>query len=189
MTKCQLCGKDKTEYEMRPLINVAELKMGEAMTEEKSEREIGGAKLQIVCRGCWQHILENKEKGEIIEMMETLCGLLFEIDRKQHERNAALMGEIIEKAASPIRKITMITRPAINLQPMVPQYEEDDSSNAPIVAPLMPQPLAPSWPNTALPSPWFQPKHWVVGQHQITYGDIQKLGEDWNITMCSSNTK
>ena len=187
MTKCQLCGKDKTEYEMRPLINVAELKMGEAMTEEKSEREIGGAKLQIVCRGCWQHILENKEKGEVIEMMETLCGLLFEIDRKQHERNAALMGEIIEKAANPIRRITMIPSPNAQPSPMVPQYEEDDRYG-PALVPMNPNP---SWPhpNTALPSPWFQPKHWVIGQHQITYGDIQKLGEDWNISMCSSNIK
>lgn len=186
MTKCQLCGKDKTEYEMRPLINVAELKMGEAMTEEKSEREIGGAKLQIVCRGCWQHILENKEKGEVIEMMETLCGLLFEVDRKQHERNAALMGEIIEKVANPVRKITMIPAKSQPF-PTFPQYEEDDRYG-PALIPMVPQPW--TSPNTAQSPQWIKPSGWVVGIGKtIQFGDIQKIGDDWNILMCGTNTK
>lgn len=91
MTKCVLCGKARAENEMRPLINIDELAVGNALSEAdeqdgvEAEREVGGAILQVVCRSCWHAILESKEKGDIIEMLETLCGLLFEVERRRQE--------------------------------------------------------------------------------------------------------
>lgn len=82
MTKCPVCDKPKSEYEMRPLINVEELKVADQMSEQSSEREVGGAKLQMVCRACWAHILSGKTHAEVVEMMETLAGLLLELDRR-----------------------------------------------------------------------------------------------------------
>lgn len=91
MVTCVLCGKQRAEFEMRPLVNLDELKVGNALAEPdkaagvESEREVGGSKLQIVCRSCWHAILESKDKAAVIEMMETLCGLLFEVDRRARE--------------------------------------------------------------------------------------------------------
>ena len=91
MTKCVLCGKDRAENEMRPLINIDELAVGNMLSEAdeqdgvEAEREVGGATLQVVCRSCWHAILESKEKGDVIEMLETLCGLLFEVERRRTE--------------------------------------------------------------------------------------------------------
>lgn len=94
MTKCVLCGKDRAENEMRPLINIDELAVGNMLSEAdeqagvEAEREVGGAMLQVVCRSCWHAILESKEKGDVIEMLETLCGLLFEVERRRKSEQA-----------------------------------------------------------------------------------------------------
>jgi hypothetical protein len=86
MTKCPVCQKPKSEYEMRPLIDVKEIKVADKLTEESSEREVGGAKLQIVCRQCWTHILSNMTKEEVMEMMETLAGLILEMERRHSQQ-------------------------------------------------------------------------------------------------------
>lgn len=97
--KCPVCGKDKTLYEMRPLINVRELSIGNQLSEQKAEQEIGGAKLQMVCRNCWQAILDSKDKSEVIEILETLSALLLELDRRQREQaKLAQVEERIEKS-------------------------------------------------------------------------------------------
>jgi hypothetical protein len=80
--KCPVCQKQKSEYEMRPLINVAELQVGAELSGEKSEKDIGGTKVDVVCRSCWEAILKTKSKEEVIEMFETLCGLLFEMEKR-----------------------------------------------------------------------------------------------------------
>jgi len=94
MVKCVLCGKQRAEFEMRPLVNIDELKVGNALAETdkaegaEAERDVGGSKVQVVCRQCWHAILESKDKAAVIEMMETLCGLLFEIDRRARDAEA-----------------------------------------------------------------------------------------------------
>lgn len=87
MTNCVLCGKSRSDLEMRPLVNVAELKAGNIIGDckEEGEREIGDGLVNVVCRGCWLALLESKSKDEIIEIFETICGLLFEIDRRYKE--------------------------------------------------------------------------------------------------------
>lgn len=97
MTKCPVCQKDKSEYEMRPLFNVKEIKVSSELSGEKNEREIGGAKLDMVCRSCWEEVLKGKTKEEIMEMFETLCGLLLELDRKR----SGDLNDWIEKMRTP----------------------------------------------------------------------------------------
>jgi hypothetical protein len=82
-----MCGKDRSELEMRPLVNVDELKAGNIIGEckEEGEREIGDGQVNVVCRYCWLDLLGTKTKDEIIEIFETICGLLFEIDRRYKE--------------------------------------------------------------------------------------------------------
>jgi hypothetical protein len=72
---------------MRPLVNVAELKAGNIIGDckEEGEREIGDGSVNVVCRYCWLELLGSKTKDEIIEIFETICGLLFEIDRRYKE--------------------------------------------------------------------------------------------------------
>ena len=87
MTNCVMCGKSRSELEMRPLVNVEELKAGNIIGEckEEGEREIGDAPVNVVCRYCWLDLLNTKSKAEVIEIFETICGLLFEIDRRYKE--------------------------------------------------------------------------------------------------------
>jgi hypothetical protein len=82
-----MCGKSRSELEMRPLVNVDELKAGNIIGEckEEGEREIGDGQVNVVCRYCWLDLLGTKTKEEIIEIFETICGLLFEIDRRYKE--------------------------------------------------------------------------------------------------------
>lgn len=86
MIKCPVCQKQKAEIEMRPLIDVKELTVGNTLSEQKSQKEIGGVTLDLVCRGCWATILASKEKDEIIEMLETICAILFEVNRVEREK-------------------------------------------------------------------------------------------------------
>ena len=82
-----MCGKDRSELEMRPLVNVAELKAGNIIGDckDEGEREIGDGLVNVVCRSCWLDLLATKSKSEVIEIFETICGLLFEIDRRYKE--------------------------------------------------------------------------------------------------------
>jgi len=82
-----MCGKDRSELEMRPLVNVDELKAGNIIGDckDEGEREIGDGLVNVVCRSCWLDLLGTKTKDEIIEIFETICGLLFEIDRRYKE--------------------------------------------------------------------------------------------------------
>lgn len=129
MVKCVLCGKQRAEFEMRPLVNLDELKVGNALAEAdkadgaEAERDVGGSKVQVVCRSCWHGILESKDKAEVIEMMETLCGLLFEIDRRARDAEAKAkraepsglsasdQWEAIEKARGPGRSPGIMPSP------------------------------------------------------------------------------
>jgi len=82
-----MCSKDRSELEMRPLVNVDELKAGNIIGDckDEGEREIGDGLVNVVCRSCWLELLNTKSKDEIIEIFETICGLLFEIDRRYKE--------------------------------------------------------------------------------------------------------
>jgi len=106
MTKCPMCQKQKSEYEMRPLLNVKELQVAQELSEDKNEREVGGTKVDIVCRSCWEEVLKNRTKEEVIEMFETLCGLLFEMDKKAKD-----MQGVIEKTPMPYPTWPTVTVP------------------------------------------------------------------------------
>jgi len=110
MKRCVLCGNQRAEFEMRPLVNVKELALGNQLSEAdkapdvEAERKVGDSVLQIVCRACWLGILDSKDKATVVEMFETICGLLFEMERRNRElaaRPAFVLpsgqGEIIEK--------------------------------------------------------------------------------------------
>jgi hypothetical protein len=95
MMKCPVCGKSKSAYEMRPIVNIEELKVGAAMSEEKSEQDVAGARVDVVCRDCWLSLLKNRTKEEVIEILETICGALMEADHRMKEPRA--FDGIIEK--------------------------------------------------------------------------------------------
>lgn len=98
MMKCPVCNKSKSAFEMRPIVNVEELKVGAAMSEEKTEQEVAGTKVDVVCRDCWMTLLKNRSKEEVIEIMETICGILMEADsRMKQHRNPFELADIIEK--------------------------------------------------------------------------------------------
>jgi hypothetical protein len=160
MLKCPVCGKDKTLYEMRPLINVRELAVGNELSEQKAEREVGGAKLQMVCRNCWQAILDSKEKSEVIEILETLSALLLEQDQRHREQ--AKKFELVET----IEKVRPFTFPSPGI---TPPYAHPGSP-----PPWGIQPIGPSW---------------VVGQQgaRINWGSIQSLGDDLTRLTLSNN--
>jgi len=111
--RCPVCGKDKSEFEMRPIVNAEELAMGDAVSDGDSKEDVGGAKLHVVCRSCWLALLETRSKEEIVELLETISGILFEIARAQAQ--APSMSEIIEKA----QKMPMVPSPSQPLQPHI----------------------------------------------------------------------
>ena len=176
--KCPVCQKDKTEMEFRPLINVDELKVGNSLSDQKSEREVGGAKLQMVCRNCWQHILQNKTPDEIIEMLETICGLLLEMDRRRAttpQLSPAFTSEDIEKMIPKINRFGRIGTPAIipggvpadiEIIPSYPAY------------PTIGDGAQPVWggSNTADGTTF-----WQVGTHgaRINWNQFKSLGDDF----------
>jgi hypothetical protein len=168
---CPVCHKNKADCEFRPLINVKELSVGDALSEQDSGRDIGGAKLQMVCRNCWQAILDSKEKSEVIEIMETLAGLLLEIDRRRKEEAKRPSFEIIEKS-----------RPFTFPSPGYPTPYKDAGDAIGIT---------PSYPYSP---PWgVQPigPSWVVGQSGMTvnWSQISNLGDDLDSwTQCRANT-
>lgn len=173
MMKCPVCSKDKTLYEMRPLINVRELVVGNELSEQKAEREVGGAKLQMVCRNCWQAILDSKEKSEVIEILETLSALLLEQDQRHREQ--AKKFELVET----IEKVRPFTFPS----PGYPTPYKDAGDAIGITPPYV---------HPGSPPPWgTQPigPSWVVGQQgaQINWGSIQSLGDDWTQLTLSNN--
>jgi hypothetical protein len=166
MMKCPVCSKDKTLYEMRPLINVRELSVGNDLSEQKAEREVGGAKLQMVCRNCWQAILDSKEKSEVIEILETLAALLLEQDQRHREQAKKFeLVETIEKAR--VSRATPFVAPS---HPQYPNPFRDDEYRTPVYPPNG--------------SPWGMPPtvgpSWVVGTGmQINWGSIRSLGDDF----------
>jgi hypothetical protein len=162
LLKCPVCQKDKADCEFRPLINVKELSVGNALSEQDSGRDVGGAKLQMVCRNCWQAILDSKEKSEVIEIMETLAGLLLEIDRRRKEDAKRPAFDVIEKyritaPLNPSNPGPTVYDDAIGITPSYPY--------APPVPPWGVQPIGPSW---------------VVGQSGLTvnWTQISHLGDD-----------
>lgn len=156
--KCPVCGKDKTLYEMRPLINVRELSIGNQLSEQKAEQEIGGAKLQMVCRNCWQAILDSKDKSEVIEILETLSALLLELDRRQREQaKLAQVEERIEKSRA--------------RQPILVPFD----SNPP---PFIPQ-------DSGIGTTWVIGSQ---GNTKINWASIQSLGDDLTDMTCSIQT-
>lgn len=175
MLKCPLCQKDKTEYEMRPLINVDELKVGNNLSDQKSEREVGGAKLQMVCRGCWAHILENKTLPEVIEILETMCGLLLELDRRRAESlvmttqlRTPFTTEDIEKMIPKINRFgkapAILPGPPVEITPMVPGGYPGWGDNT-------------SDPNSTPSSPF-----WQIGTQgaRINMTKLHLLGDEWD---------
>lgn len=101
MKKCPVCSKDKSEFEMRPLVNVEELDVGDVMSERDTKEDVGGAKLHVVCRSCWLTVLKDKSKDEIMELLETICGLLLEVGKAKKESWGGASFEpsiLIEKA-------------------------------------------------------------------------------------------
>jgi len=94
MKRCPVCGKDKAEFEMRPIVNVEELAMGDAVSDASSKEDVGGAKLHVVCRQCWLALLESRSKEEVVELLETISGILFEVAKAKAK---AAFSPIIEK--------------------------------------------------------------------------------------------
>jgi hypothetical protein len=85
---------------MRPIVNIEELKMGAAMTEQPTKQKMAGAEVDVICRDCWITLLNNRSKEEIIEILETICGLMMEVDNRMKvdsERMPAGGDFIIEK--------------------------------------------------------------------------------------------
>jgi len=111
MMRCPVCGKSKSAFEMRPIVNIEELKVGAAMSEEKTEQDVAGAKVDVVCRDCWMALLKNRSKEEVIEILETICGVLMEADNRMKERTPSFdFREIIEKHG--------VSSPGVHIQPM-----------------------------------------------------------------------
>jgi len=179
MLKCPVCGKQKTLLEMRPLINVKELAMGNELSEQDGEREVGGAKLQMVCRNCWSAILETKEKEEVIEILETLSALLIEIDRRNREQAhlPSLVGQIVEKdiqlpSCAPEPPPFIPSRPN---WPGIRRFAPDPNSASGIGDPIQ--------PHTGTPS-------WIVGHGstlRMDWSVIQSLGDAWDGAVASIN--
>ncbi len=171
MLKCPVCGKDKTEMEMRPLINVAELKAGNILSDQKSEREVNGAKLQMVCRPCWGAILASKTQEEVVEILETICGLLLEVERRRVQERASLvpsgMEEIVEKAKRVSPLFPTPTFPP--MYPSVPQPNDWDQQKYPYIGDIPPGLI----PGTSTP-------YWQIGTSgsKINMSSFTNLGDD-----------
>lgn len=174
MINCPVCQKQKAETEMRPLINVAELKVGATLAEAKVEREIAGAKLQIVCRACWAAILAAMPKEDVIEMMETLSILLFEMEKRAAPAMIA-NEEWIEKFKGGFNQQPMLPppwaiQPQVYKQPMVPQG---------------PQWVAPHFVGDGNGT---ADGGFTIGTSIVPMGAINKLRDDFQMMMCV-NTK
>jgi len=117
--KCPVCGKDRSEFEMRPLVNVEELAVGDAMSDQDSKQDVGGARVHVVCRSCWLALLDGKSKAEVMELLETICGILFEVAKARDER---AKGFIYGEPAVLIEKMQQFPQlvPAIGVQPFNP---------------------------------------------------------------------
>lgn len=102
MIKCPVCGKQKSAFQMRPIVNIEELKVGAAMSDQPTEQEVAGQKVDVVCRDCWMQILESRTKEEVIEILETICGVLLEADSRMKDNRWRGGDFIIEKLAHPI---------------------------------------------------------------------------------------
>lgn len=175
MTKCVLCGKARAENEMRPLINVDELAVGNALSEADEQegveavREVGGATLQVVCRPCWHAILESKEKGDVIEMLETLCGLLFEVERRRAEE----------------RERQLRAAPALGVPWKDPAVIEK-RGGGPVGAPRRSQQYPVGVPSTTPVGPggWSPTTgKWAVGgatDIRLSSGSMSALGDQWD---------
>lgn len=180
MKRCVLCGNQRAEFEMRPLVNVKELALGNQLSEAdkapdvEAERKVGDSVLQIVCRSCWLEILNTKDKATILEMFETICGLLFEMDRRVRERERAQRpvaewpdmiggGDVIEKQM-PLRRTRPITNPwpvKFGVPMSVTGLQASNASEIVI--------------NTS-PSPT---SAWSVGGRHVDASALVRLGNDW----------
>jgi hypothetical protein len=173
MTKCPVCQKPKSEYEMRPLIDVKEIKVADKLTEESSEREVGGAKLQIVCRQCWTAILSSMTKEEVMEMMETLAGLILEMERRHQERPTIQMQPVGDM--SEIEKY--LRKPVVPSWPGVNRFTPYD------VIGIGPDILgdgeitysSQAGSNAAGGSP-----AWVIGNTSVDWTKFKDLGDEWS---------
>lgn len=112
MKRCPVCGKDKSEFEMRPIVNVEELAMGDAVSDVDSKEDVGGAKLHVVCRSCWLALLESRSKEEVVELLETISGILFEVAKAKAKQQWSDFAPVIEKAGP------VPTSPGIQIQPL-----------------------------------------------------------------------
>lgn len=172
VVKCPVCQKDKAETEMRPLVNVAELKVGEAISDQKIERDVAGTKLQVVCRACWAAILSTKSKEEVMEMMETLVALLMEMERRAAPASV-LSEDWVEKMKG-----------GWNPPPLIPSQW----GNQPRV---YKQPMIPQGPT------WIAPQHligtdqgtagggYTIGTSVVPMGMISKLGDDFQMMVAN----
>jgi hypothetical protein len=124
MIKCPVCGKQKSAFQMRPIVNIEELKVGAAMSDQPTEQEVAGQKVDVVCRECWMQILNSRTKEEVIEILETICGVLLEADNRMKERPFHFGDVVIEKAVAP-------PSPNIVIQPLPHIYS--DRSVAPSI--------------------------------------------------------
>ena len=140
MVKCAVCNKKRSELDMRPLVNVDELDLANDLAGAgdkdgvEATREVAGSELQVVCRRCWIDILKGMDKDDVIEQLETLCGLLFEIERKAVEQASERM-VIIEKERNPLLPLPTGPVPAVPLGPYVAPF--------PIPTPMAPVPGSP----------------------------------------------
>jgi len=125
MIKCPVCGKQKSAFQMRPIVNIEELRVGAAMSDQPTEQEVAGQKVDVVCRDCWMQILNSRSKEEVIEILETICGVLMEVDNKMKTSPMRRGDFIIEKlnSQSPQPPIS-ISQPAIwQVDQNQPQWE------------------------------------------------------------------
>lgn len=181
MTKCPVCQKPKSEYEMRPLIDVKEIKVADKLTEESSEREVGGAKLQIVCRSCWTAILASMTKEEVMEMMETLAGLILEMERRHQEKlttiqlqptNVGGMEEIekyFQRPVAPVPSWPHINRAVPGFKPfdiigISPDFTGEGEVTYTSQAGAIPSGITPMW---------------SIGNTSVDWTKFKDLGDEW----------
>ena len=129
MIKCPVCGKQKSAFQMRPIVNIEELKVGAAMSDQPTEQEVAGQKVDVVCRECWMQILNSRTKEEVIEILETICGVLLEADSRMKERPFHFGDVVIEKGVAPPSFPNIINQPLPhiyidNQPPQSPKWED-----------------------------------------------------------------